>query len=119
VTTVRFRDTTAATGKEVNISTKVVIDKMFTLLKFCGPFIMGLQEHDLLYSYLMTVLSFVSIPIYHHYNDQQDGKVIPLLVRLQTCLVLYNFLSAIYFFAAFEMYYCDNVGVTELFVHNQ
>ena len=44
----------------------------------------------------MTVASFVSIYINHHHNEQQDSKVITVLVRLQTCLVICKFLSQIY-----------------------
>jgi len=64
---------------------------MFTLLTF----VMGLLQHGLPYSYLMTVLLFVSISIHHHHNEQQDGKVIPVLVCLQSGLVLYNLRSSI------------------------
>jgi len=72
------------------------MDKMCTLLTF----VMGLLQHGLTYSYLMTVLSFVSISIHHHHKEQQDSKVISALVRLQTYLVVYNFLSSIYFSSA-------------------
>jgi hypothetical protein len=49
----------------------------------------------------ITVMNVVLLPvtqhatikksILHHYKEQQDSKVIPMQVRLQTCLVLYNF----------------------------
>jgi len=91
------RDSSAVEGHNsscrnaINRASNVVMDKMCTLLTF----VMRLLQHGLTYSYLMTVLSFVSISIHHHHGEEQDGKVITELVRLQTCLFLYNFLSAI------------------------
>jgi hypothetical protein len=82
--------------KAINKQQVLIMDKMCTLLTF----VMGLLQHGLPYSYLMIVLSFVCMSIHHHHNEQQDGKVIPVLVRLQTCLVLYNFPSSIYVSAA-------------------
>jgi hypothetical protein len=92
------RDSSAVEGHNssyrntINPPSSVVMDKMCTLLTF----VMCLLQHGLPYSYLMSVLSFVSISIHHHHNEQQDGKVMPLLVRPQTCLFLYSFLSSIY-----------------------
>jgi hypothetical protein len=72
------------------------MDKMCTLLTV----VRGLLQHGIQYSYLMTVLSFVSISNHHQHTEQQDGKVIPVLVRLQTGLVLYNLLYGVYVSAA-------------------
>jgi len=77
--------------KAIKPTSSVVTDKMCTLLTF----VWGLLQHGLTYSYLMSVLSFVCISIHHHHNEQQDGKIIRVLVRLQTCLFLYNFPSLI------------------------
>jgi hypothetical protein len=44
----------------------------------------------------MTVLSVVFISIHHQHNEQQELKVIPASVRIQTCLVLYNCHFAIF-----------------------
>ena len=79
--------------KAIKPTSSVVTDKMCTLLTF----VWGLLQHGLTYSYLMTVLSFVCICINHQHNEHQDDKVISVLVRLETCLVLYNFLSQITF----------------------
>jgi len=96
------RDSSAVGGHNsgyrntINTTLTVVMDKMCTLLTV----VMGLLQHGLPYSYLMIFLSFVSISNHHHHTEQQDGKVIPVLVRLQTGLVLYNFLSSINVFTA-------------------
>ena len=72
------------------ITSSAVMDKMCTLLTFERP----LLQHGLPYSYLMTALPFVCISIHRHHNEQQDGKIIPVFVHLQTCLVLYNLPSS-------------------------
>jgi hypothetical protein len=75
----------------INPTSNVAMDKMCTLLTF----VMGLLQHGLPYSYLMTVLSFVSTAIHQRHNELQKVKVVPVLVRLQTCLILYNLPSSI------------------------
>ena len=76
----------------INTTFTVVMGKMCTLLTV----VTGLLQHGTPYSYIMTVLSFVSISIHQHHNEQQDAKVISVLVRLQTSLVLYKFPSLIH-----------------------
>ena len=73
------------------------MEKMCTLLIPT----MGLLQHGIPYSFLMTVLSVVFISIQNENNEQQEDKVIPVLVRIQTCLVQYNFHSNIFVSAAF------------------
>ena len=114
------RDSCAAEGhsssyrKAIKATSSVEQGVKITLLTF----VMGLLQHGLTYSHLMTVLSFVSISIHHHHNEQQDGKVIPLLVRLQTCFVPYTctFLHKYTFLLSFIMYYCAKLIVPELLI---
>ena len=91
----------------INPTSSVVTHKMCTLLTF----VRGLLQHGLPYSCLMTVLSFVSISIHHHHTDQQDGKVIPVLVRLQTCLLTYNFFPKLHFLMQFSMCYYGSARI--------
>ena len=72
------------------------MEKMCTLLIPA----MGLLQHGIPYSFLMTVLSVLFISIYHQHNERQVLKVIPVLVHIQTCVVLYNFHSTAFVSAA-------------------